>query len=1320
MGSSQLWQTKWRIMCVVLFVLGFCCVFSGRKALAQVDQGAITGVVKDPTGAVIPRAQVTLTNTDTGFVLQTISDTKGEYGFSPIKIGNYTVSATAPGFETTTQENVHVDIQDRLNIPIGLKPGGAKETVTVTSAPPLLENESSTVGQVMDTDTINATPLNGRNWVYIAQLTAGVAPGLSAGGARGGLTGDFSANGQRTTQNNFILDGVDNNVNVDDFQNGASYNVRPPPDALAEFKIDTSNYSAEFGHSAGAVLSASIKSGTNQIHGDLWEYVRNNAFDAADWDGAPNAAGTAITVPAYHENQFGATLGGPIWKNKLFYFGDAEANRIAFAQPNLGGGSYTVPTPSMRKGDFSELFDSNHNSAGQPIGIFAPNTGGQVPLTQTGGVVANPGGPCVYSTANGYVGNGCADLAWDSTQSTPGVGNGVPTTNVLSPGDPSIGGMMDTVALEVMNAYPLPNAGGWTSANLGTPDSGQSYSNYNVNVPIHDDTWQWDQRLDWNVSAKDQSYARYSYTHEQTHYAPPLGNILDGGGFGTDGTVFNLAQNFMGSETHLFSPNLVNEFRFGYNWGLFEYSQLNGNVPADQLIPGMGGVPFTGFAGPNGGLPAMRIAGFTGAGSSHDTPSVERQNIYQILDNITKIHGSHSFKLGVQLESIRTSFAQSTYPRNGYNFNGAYTGKDYGSGPNSAGIGDTGFGAADMLTDNLGNIKMSPGWDTEYYRNYRAAYFQDDWRYNSKLTVNLGLRYDYIQPDSSKPGNLANFVIDSQSVTAEGQGTGGSDAVGVGHYILPAQVANSATLSSTFVSSLQSNNVNIEYTDANPHSLVGVQHYNFGPRIGLAYQVNPKTVVRAAYGLFYGAIEAPGGAELETNYPFSYTVVVNNQYLRQYGACDPNTEGGAFNINSGCPSNATPDYNYGVPGAPQSPGTPLYNTPPGLTPLAYASTIETGGAGFFDNGGIAAYGGSSGVAMSDTNIKTPYTQSYNLTVEREITKDMVATVAYVGNNAKHTFAGTDPVGSLAVTNPGELSTQAFPVISLSASAEQWIGESMYNGLQAKLEKRYSDGLSFLASYTWSHALDDAGNPGIGGGPAYRNTNLIPLKAEYTNANYDTRHRITVNGLYDLPFGKGRKYMRQGGALDYLVGGWSSSLTWQAQTGIPFTVTTGGGNFEGANGFNQLNAIKVGNPFKGGGSVPAANLDSTSCPATVKNKTNWYNPCAFIDPTPGTNIPIGTLLTDLASAIQYAGSKSNQIYGPGFERVNMSMFKSFKTWREQYVQFRADAFNLFNTPSWGQPGTTNLSSSAGNITNAQPFQLHTPDARFFQLSGKYVF
>lgn len=414
MGNIQLRRTKWRMLGVTFFVLSLCVLLPGRMATAQVDQGAINGVVKDPSGALIPGAQVTLTNTDTNFVLQGKTDAKGEYSFSPIKIGNYTVSATAPGFETTTQENVRVNIQDRLNIDIALKPGGVQETVMVTGAPPMLQSETASVGQVMDTDTINNTALNGRNWIYIAQLAAGVDPAINNLG-RGAGTGDFAANGQRTTQNNFILDGVDNNVDADDLMNGASYNVRPPPDALAEFKIDTSNYSAEFGHAAGAVLDASIKSGSNQIHGDLWEYLRNTKFDAADWDNGGE-------VPAYHENQFGATLGGPIWKNKLFYFGDAEANRITFGFPDTG---LTVPTPLMRVGNFTELFNPALNSSGNSIAVFGTNpangagSAGYYPLTNT-------------SSAAG-INVSAGQIAATPPAGIGIAGNGQQTTNILSP-----------------------------------------------------------------------------------------------------------------------------------------------------------------------------------------------------------------------------------------------------------------------------------------------------------------------------------------------------------------------------------------------------------------------------------------------------------------------------------------------------------------------------------------------------------------------------------------------------------------------------------------------------------------------------------------------------------------------------------------------------------------------------------------------------------------------------------------------------------------------------------------------------------------------
>lgn len=245
----------------------------GPAARAQVDQGTILGTVQDKTGAVIPGATVTLTDMDTGLGLSRQTNGSGIYVFSPVKIGNYQLSATASGFQTTTQKGLRLDIQQRLNVVLTLQPGAVSQTVTVSSAAPLLQTQDAAVGQVISTKTINDTPLNGRNWVYIAQLTAGVAPPF--GNTRGSGTGDFVANGQNAEQNDFILDGVDNNTNLIDFLNGSSYIIRPPPDALSEFNLQTSDYSAEFGHSAGAVLNATIKSGTNQIHGSASDLSRH-------------------------------------------------------------------------------------------------------------------------------------------------------------------------------------------------------------------------------------------------------------------------------------------------------------------------------------------------------------------------------------------------------------------------------------------------------------------------------------------------------------------------------------------------------------------------------------------------------------------------------------------------------------------------------------------------------------------------------------------------------------------------------------------------------------------------------------------------------------------------------------------------------------------------------------------------------------------------------------------------------------------------------------------------------------------------------------
>lgn len=1176
-SNSSKWLRSWTPV-LIWTTFGICfAACSGHQLTAQVDQGAVTGVVQDTSGAVIANATVKLTSIDTGLVLQMKSNGSGIFTFSPVKIGAYSVSASAPGFRTTSQENLHLNLQERLNIALILTPGAVSQTVVVSSAPPLLNTQQGTVGQVISTQTINDTPLNGRNWVYIAQLTAGVAPSL--GETRGNGTGDFMANGQSAEQNNFILDGVDNNTNLVDFLNGSSYIIRPPPDALAEFQILTSNYSAEFGHSAGSVVNASIKSGTNRIHGDLWEYVRNTDLDATNWN--------ALTNPPYHENQFGATFGAPILKNRLFYFGDAEANRISISQTNV----LTTPTPLMRQGDFSELLNTSLTGEAYPVYLYIPNSGGNTDKTG-------------QSTVN--------------RQSC----NGQP--NVLC------ASQIDAVAQKILNLYP---------AEAG-PNVGLTYNNLVENVPSENNTWQWDQRVDWTASQKDQAYSRYSYSHENSLTAPPLG-ILDGSSYGGYATDF-LAENFMLSETHIFSPSFTNEFRFGYNWGVFSFLQPDSNVNLSQQL-GLGGVPFS--AG-NGGLPTVSVTGLTRWGGVGFEPSLESQNVYQILDNVTKILGNHSLKAGIALENLRFAYTQTANERGAYNYTGQYTKSPATSIP-------TGSGVADFLVNQMNTASISNAPHVNDQESYNSAYVQDDWRAARRLTLNLGVRYDYYQPYKEMAGDQANFIVTGPL----GIGTGSAT------YEIVSQ-AESIPLGSKFTQLMAANNVAIQYV--NNDRLLTAQRTGFAPRIGFAYQADPKSVIRGGFGIFYGGLQNEGNGNLGANFPFS--------------------------LNASIPA---PSCSYG-------------NCP------SIGVTLENGLSAQLANG-LQSFVSSPGFHATDAHIKTPYAEDYSLSVQRALSTNLVATLSYVGNTSRHIELYDAPNVAPVLLASGKSTTSSQPFPGLGGVGQiSYSGVGTYNSLQAKMEMRYSNGLSFLGTYTWSHSLDDASDAGgLQTAVGVRQRALIPNIDEYTNSPFDVRNRVTFNGNYQLPFGRGRAYLNHSRLIDLTAGGWSTSLTFVAQTGVPFTVTPNISVAAGGSG----RALLVRDPFAPGGSPDPSNPTITCAPST-RNRTNWYNPCAFANPKPGNLIT--TPVTDTATAIEYLGGKSNMIYGPGYNRVNMSLFKNFRFWHEQILEFRADAFNLFNHPSLANPSLTGINSTGGGITAPKTFQNDTPDARFFQLSAKYVF
>ena len=1162
-------------------------------AFAQADEGSISGSLHDSSGASIPGAKITITNPANGFTLTVTTDASGNYTATPLRLGSYSIQAQAQGFAPATQDNVQVNVASTTTADLQVGVESTQQNVVVTAAPPSLQTEEASTGQVVSSKTINDTPLNGRNFTFIAQLSAGVAPAEQ--GARGAGKGDFSANGQRSEQNNFILDGVDNNANLVDFLNGASFVIKPPPDALQEFKVQTGDYTAELGHSAGAVLNVATKSGGNQFHGDLWEYFRNDVLNSRDY--------FETVVPKYRQNQFGATLGGPIIKNHLFFFGDAEANRIIFGQ----SGIYSVPTPLMRTGDFSELLNGATNGRGQTIHLYQP---GGPTRAANGTPIANN-----YLTCNGV-------------------------QNVICPAQ------LDPIAVGLLNAYPLPNRG----------TAGTTINNYTFQGNASDNTTQYDGRLDWNISPKDQTFARYSYSNEPVTLSPPLG-ILDNGGFGGSGQTVVEGRNFTFSETHVFTPTFINEFRIGYNWIAAAYIPPNAGVDLSTQF-GIGGIP---FSPGNGGLPAINIGGLATIGSAQYEPTHEYENVAQLLDNVSKQIGNHSLKFGINFERIRVQTNQPVDPKGTFNFDGKYS-----QDPNNT--SNTGFGAADLLLENLDSSSLANQFTSRDQRWYRSAYFQDNWKVRQNLTLNLGLRYEYTQPIQELNGLQANFVPDYANGTAV--------------YMIPAKAQSKITLTPKFLNALAANNVTLQYTNNN--FLVNPAFLNFSPRLGIAFQPNEKTVVRAGFGIFFGGLESVGYyPNLAQNFPFQY------------------------------------DSNF--PSAGCAPG----NCPTNGQTLAtgFSAALSAGLDNFVTLPGFRGYA---------TKTQTPYSEQFNFTVQRSLSNSVTATVAYVGTVSRH--LQSNPDGNLPDRPvPAGVNEQTLrPYDQFGGSSLiAYASVASYNALQLTLERKLTNGLSFLGAYTYSHALDDAFTL-LGGsgqtGSGFRNQRIFGYGYDYGSSYIDTRQRFTLNTQYELPFGRGKRYMNRGGFANEIVGGWATSLVFRVQTGQPLGVYANNNPAGTGNAY----AYKVADPYKSGGTPTSTN---ETCATKTRTVDTWFNPCAFVnppqvipavDPTTGQPNAAGPgqiLSTDPHVLSAYGPPGRTMVYGPGYNRTDLSAFKSFAVFRETNLQFRADIFNLWNTPAYGQPGAT-TGGGFGQITSERfgggGTAGESPDARVVQFALKYVF
>jgi Carboxypeptidase regulatory-like domain/TonB dependent receptor len=798
---------------VCLFTLALA-LLTTVSASAQVDTGTIVGTVRDQSGGVLPGATVTITHQGQGFALTGVTREDGTYIFTPIRTGEYAVEVEFAGFRTGVRRGINVGIQQQASVDFSLQPGGVAEDVVVTAEAPLLETSSGSVGETLRSETIENLPINGRDYTVLARLTVGVVPPQP--GARAPLM--FSANGVRPAQNNYLLDGIDNNTSNVDFLSGVAYIVKPPVDAVDEIRILTSSFNAEYGRAGGAVLNTTLKSGTNQLHGSVWEFHRNDALNSNDF--FANRAG--LKKGEYLSNQYGFTAGGPLIGSKTFWFTDYEGSLIRQARTWVR----TVPTAIQRASgftDFSDLISLQSGTVGADVlgrtfprgTVFDPATTRELRVGQVDPLTG------MVATRAGFV-----------RDAFPG--NRVP------------GGRLNADALRLLRLYPEPNQPGLNN-------------NYVVNRDNKDNTHSFDVRIDHNFSSNDRFFARYSFSDNYKLRPPPFEGDGDGGGF-AEGEETVRVNGFAASHMHMFSPTLINEARFGLSREHTNRMPTYGTDTSD--LPGRYGIRGIPQVVGNGGLPTIQLTGMSDLGHAGWVVSERFSNTAQFSDNLTKVYKSHTFKGGYMYQDIFFGSTQPPYSRGTYQWTGSYTSMvnqiDNSTSRVQAALNQIPSlvpGGVDHL-GGLNEIRVSPFGAVDAFKTYHGAYAQDNWRVTPDFTVNYGLRWDYFSREQERDGEQANFVPGPPA-----------------QYLIPAEW-RSLPLSPSFTSNLARDGVELVYTDEYGSGLGKMPKTNFAPRVDAAYQLSPKYVLRTGYGLFYGAFENRGGnPSLGYNYPFQFTLL---------------------------------------------------------------------------------------------------------------------------------------------------------------------------------------------------------------------------------------------------------------------------------------------------------------------------------------------------------------------------------------------------------------------------------------------------------------
>ncbi len=1128
----------------------------------QATTGQIAGQVTDSSGAVLPGAAITATDEEKGVSFTGRADASGNYIVLNMPPGIYSVTATAPGFAEARFTHAVLAIDQKMALDFKLKVGNVTASVEVTEAPPVLQSQTSEVGTVISGDAIVDLPLSGRNFYDLTLLVPGVAQASNHMNAF-----SLSVSGQREFANSIQLDGIESTTN-----RTQDITVRPNVDSVAEFKVVTATYNAEFGNAGGGVVAVQTKAGTNTIHGDAFEFYRPNFLTAKQ-----TLPGISVAQPAptLKQHNFGGTLGGPIKKDKAFLFGAYEGVRLKNAYAYVDS---TIPF---------NLITIDPNGDVDFSGLLDPFAG----ITAAAGTIDPIFDPVV--SVNSY---GGAEQQF--------TGNVIPKARVSTAG-------LNTL----LNFYPHPNL----TVAQGATDNGW-FHNYDVNSPVSSASDQVDSRYDQVITSKDRLYAVLHWSDSTSLVTDPYhGNtVVPGGG---DADQANQEDSGVSSISvtydHTFSPTALNEFRFGY-LRYYEnlFSLLNGTDYSTKY--GVGNVAIPGYPATIGYPQIYMADGYLAGGSTWKPYHVKDSN-YQYTDTFTWIGlPRHEMKFGADLRQLNSRPNFSLFPTGfdyfdsyGYaetsNFYYTYIPGAY----NWAGGSDIADLVLGLPTDVYIGLQLSDphtkSWNLDWYA-------QDTYKVTPRLTLNYGLRYEFQDPWTEAHNNMSNFDIASGNILLAGR-AGASN------------------------------------------SLIQPRKDDFSPRFGLAFVIDPKTVVRAGGAIFYSPENDGREDYLTQNVPFAQ----QNSYTNWV-------------------------YN-GPSSGPSAPWQYVMDTG-----VARSTAINIPSAGYIVPANLLN-GNLETTFAYKPNLKTGTTGSYSLAVERQLNRTMSVDVAYIGSISRHL---SYEVGDINANTADLTDSNIDNLITPYLGKIQYItdpGVSNFQSMQVKVTRQMSRNTSFLASYTWSHSLDNGPAPFNLGAVNYDGPqNPYNLKAEWASSDTDLRHNFIFSGSYNLPFGKGQAFGSKWGTVpNEIAGGWRISGIFIMRSGNPINVV------RGTNPAAQLPDLRpnvTGNP---------------NLPRGKRTVQEYFNIADFN--TTGL-VPTGGNSNNFSPG----NAGRNILIGPGYVNLDTSLAKDFAIEGRVKLQVRGEAFNTTNSVHWDNPDSNFSSPTFGMINSATTGEAY----RIVQLAAKIIF